>query len=31
VAAREHANVIFDVLQKTLDDAQMTLDDIDYI
>lgn len=31
VAAREHANVIFDVLQKTLDDAQTTLDDIDYI
>ena len=31
VAAREHANVIFEVLQKTLDDANMTLDDIDYI
>lgn len=31
VAAREHANVIFDVLQKTLDDAEVTLDDIDYI
>jgi len=31
VAAREHANVIFDVLQKTLDDADVTLEDIDYI
>ena len=31
VAAREHANVIFEVLQKTLDDASLTLDDIDYI
>lgn len=31
VAAREHANVIFDVLQKTLDDADVTLDNIDYI
>jgi N6-L-threonylcarbamoyladenine synthase len=31
VAAREHANVIFDVLQKTLDDAEIKLDDIDYI
>ena len=31
VASREHANVIFDVLQKTLDDARVTLDDIDYI
>jgi N6-L-threonylcarbamoyladenine synthase len=31
VAAREHANVIFDVLQKTLDDSDVTLDNIDYI
>lgn len=31
VAAREHANVIFEVLQKTLDDAGVTLDEIDYI
>jgi tRNA A37 threonylcarbamoyltransferase TsaD len=31
VAAREHANVIFDVLQKTLDDAGLVIEDIDYI
>ena len=31
VAAREHANVIFDVLQKTLDDANLQIEDIDYI
>ena len=31
VAAREHANVIFDVLQKTLDDAGLLIEDIDYI
>lgn len=31
IAAREHANVIFDVLQKTLDDADVVLEDIDYI
>ncbi len=31
VAAREHANVIFNVLQKSLDDADVTLDNIDYI
>jgi N6-L-threonylcarbamoyladenine synthase len=31
VAAREHANVIFDVLQKVLDEAKLTLQDINYI
>ncbi|MCP4523775.1 MAG: tRNA (adenosine(37)-N6)-threonylcarbamoyltransferase complex transferase subunit TsaD [Candidatus Gracilibacteria bacterium] len=31
IAAREHANVIFDVLQETLEDAGITLEDIDYI
>jgi N6-L-threonylcarbamoyladenine synthase len=31
VAAREHANVIFDVLQKVLDEAKLTLKDINYI
>jgi N6-L-threonylcarbamoyladenine synthase len=31
VAAREHANVIFDVLQKTLDDANCKIEDINYI
>ena len=31
VAAREHANVIFDVLQKVLDEAKITLYDINYI
>ena len=31
VAAREHANVIFDVLQKVLDAWDITLEDIDYI
>ena len=31
VAAREHANVIFDVLTQTLQDADTQLDDIDYI
>lgn len=31
IAAREHANVIFDVLQNTLDDAGVTLENIDYI
>ncbi len=31
VAAREHANVIFDVLTQTLEDANTKLEDIDYI
>jgi len=31
VAAREHANVIFDVLQMTLDDAWIKLEEIDHI
>lgn len=31
VAAREHANVIFDVLQHVLDQWEVTLSDIDYI
>lgn len=31
VASREHANVIFDVLQKTLDEWNVILQDIDYI
>ena len=31
IAAREHANVIFDVLTQTLQEASIQLDDIDYI
>lgn len=31
VASREHANVIFDVLQQVLDEGNTTLQDIDYI
>ena len=31
IAAREHANVIFDVLTRTLQDADTQLDDIGYI
>ncbi len=31
VAAREHANAIFDVLSTVLDQSQKTIDDIDYI
>lgn len=31
VASREHANVIFDVLERVLQDSRVTLQDIDYI
>ena len=31
VAAREHANAIFDVLQNTLTEAKLELTDIDHI
>ncbi len=31
VAAREHANVIFDVLNNVLKESNLTLEDIDYI
>ena len=31
VAARLHANVVFDVLDRVLSEAQITLDDLDFI
>jgi len=31
VAAREHANKIFGVLTNVLEQAKLTLDDVDYI